>query len=229
MNKVTIIAPTYNEADNILELAKGIREAVPGASILIVDDNSPDGTAKVAIKAGCNVIVRRQDKGLAPSVICGIGSITDPDTIVVIMDADLSHDPHDIPRLLQAIDMGYDLVIGSRFVPGGSTPDWSPRRRRLSRIGTTMMGLFTDIKDMNSGFMAFRRNIIDAQEMLPDSWKVLFELYSRGRWKRWTEVPITFRDRYAGYSKFNTREMLKGIWHFTKLLTHPVRGGIVED
>lgn len=221
MNNLTIIVPTYNEADNIPSLVRGIHKSVPDADILVVDDNSPDGTADIAESLGCHVIRRTENRGLSASVIDGL-RIIDTTDIVVIMDADLSHSPEYLPSMVQAITIdGYDIAIGSRFIPGGSTPDWSANRRMLSRIGTTIMQLFTGVRDMNSGFVAFKRSIIDVGDMQSDSWKILFEIFFKGRWDNCIEIPIAFHDRRAGISKFNTKEMLKGMVHFGKMLVQP--------
>jgi len=216
MDKVTIIVPTYNEADNIPSLVAGIRKAVGDVNILVVDDNSPDGTSRVASESGCEVITRTENRGLAASVICGLGYITSG--VIVIMDADLSHSPDDLPRMLKAIADGNDLAIGSRYVPGGSTPDWSRMRCWMSHFGSRVMCLFTGIHDLNSGFTAFRRSCIDPSTMRDDSWKLLFELYSKGRWKKYTEVPITFCERRAGNSKFNLNQLVKGMAHFVRMI-----------
>lgn len=225
IDKVTIIVPTYNEADSLPTLVRGIREFVPDADIIIADDNSPDGTAGLAGGLGCQAIVRMYDRGLAQSVICALRYVP-PSNIVVIMDADGQHAPHDLPDMLQAIEDGYDLAIGSRYVPGGSTPDWSPYRKRMSHFGCILMQMFTGIHDMNSGFTAFRRSMIDPDDMYPGSWHLLFELYSKGKVKRYKEVPITFRERNAGGSKFSLIQVFKGLSHFARMtsytLAHPV-------
>ena len=164
---------------------------------------------------GCFVVLRKENRGLAESVICGLKHIAETE-IVVLMDADGQHDPAEISRLLQAIDAGSEFVIGSRFIPGGSTPGWPRTRRLLSRTCNVMMYPFTNVNDLSGGFLAFRRSIIDPEKMRPGSWKISFEIFSKGTWTRLVEVPITFRSRSVGLSKFSFMEAARTVTHFIR-------------
>jgi len=217
VNRVAIVISTFNEADNLPELVNRLRESTPDAHILVVDDNSPDGTSKVAAAWDCEVITRTEDRGLAQSIICGIQHVIESYDIMVIMDADLSHDPHDVPRLLAAVESGNDFVIGSRFISGGSTPGWSRFRRFISWISNFMTLPLTGIHDLSTGFWALRTDAIDVQVLRPTSWKIAFEIYFKGSWNHCVEVPITFRSRNAGDSKFNAHQIRISILHFLSL------------
>src|SRR5712671_2448353 len=140
---VLVVTPTYQEADNIERFIAAVRAAVPGATILVVDDASPDGTADLAERAGPGVeVLRRTHKdGLGSAYRDALGRAVDrPVDAVVHLDADLSHDPARIPSMLEALSCGADVVIGSRYVPGGSTVNWPVHRRLLSRWGNRYTG-----------------------------------------------------------------------------------------
>src|SRR5699024_8513223 len=163
-----IVLPTYQEAPNIERCLRDIRGAVPSSEVLVVDDASPDGTADLAEKVGSDIggirILRRDGKkGLGEAYRAGFGRAFElgPDRIVQ-MDADGSHDPGVISDLLSALDDGADCAIGSRYVPGGSTPNWPVHRRSLSRYGNryTAKLLSLKITDATSGFRAYRTEIL---------------------------------------------------------------------
>src|SRR5205823_1652024 len=136
MPPALVVVPTYQEADNIERVLERLRAAAPDADVLVVDDGSPDGTADLAEARGAHVLRRPHKAGLGSAYRAGFAWARQHGfRIAVEMDADLSHDPDDVPRLLAAVDDGADLAIGSRYVPGGATPDWPRRRRLLSRAG----------------------------------------------------------------------------------------------
>ena len=160
--------PTYQEADNVVSVLGRIRAIVPSATVLVVDDGSPDGTADLAEAAGKELgaieVLRRPAKtGLGSAYRHGFrwGLARQFDAMVE-MDADLSHDPAELPRLLGALDDGADVVIGSRYVPGGSIPDWTWRRRALSRwanrYAAAMLGLH--VADATAGYRAYRATVL---------------------------------------------------------------------
>jgi dolichol-phosphate mannosyltransferase len=151
--------------------------------------------------------VRRAGKlGLASAVMAGFGAASG-DTLVV-MDADLSHPPEVVPRLVDAVRDGTELAVGSRYVPGGGTVDWPLRRRVVSRVACLMGNALVPVRDATSGFFALRRSVIDGVRLDPVGFKIGFEVIARGRYRGVIEVPYTFRDREAGRSKFGTREIL---------------------
>jgi dolichol-phosphate mannosyltransferase len=222
MTRILVCTPTYDEATNISELLHRVRVALPDADILVLDDNSPDGTADVAEKVGAEVgyveVLRRPEKrGLGEAYRAGfaVGIARHYDVIVQI-DADLSHDPAVLPELIAALDNGADLAIGSRYVPGGSTPFWPWRRKMLSRYGNLYAGfmLRTNVHDNSAGFRAFKTNTLKAVEYQTTRAKGYgFQLELTYRIARWggrtDEVPITFTDRVRGNSKMSLSVMVE--------------------
>lgn len=220
--RVQICTPTYIEAANIEEFLCRARAAVPDADILVLDDNSPDGTADIAEKVGVELggieVLRRPSKrGLGNAYRAGfaVGIARGYEALVQI-DADLSHDPAVLPDLLAAIEDGADLAIGSRYVPGGSIPNWPWRRRALSKYGNLYTGfmLETGVKDATSGYRAFRSSTLTAVEFANTRAKGYgFQIELAYRVARAggkvVEVPITFTDRVRGRSKMSLAVMVE--------------------
>lgn len=216
--RALVILPTYDESENIEEILRRTRAAVPEADVLVIDDGSPDGTADRAEKVGLELgrvdVLRRPVKsGLGSAYRAGfrIGLAKGYD-VLVEMDSDLSHDPAALPTVLAGIDEGADLVIGSRYVPGGAIPDWQPWRRTISRGGClyarAMLGL--GVRDATAGFRAYSAGIlrrIDLDAVRADGYGFQVEMtYLTERLDgRVIEVPIEFRDRTSGSSKMSTR------------------------
>jgi dolichol-phosphate mannosyltransferase len=219
--RVLVCTPTYVEAANIEEFLRRTRSAVPDADVLVLDDSSPDGTAdlaeKLAAELGRIEVLRRPAKqGLGNAYRAGfaIGLARGYDVLVQI-DADLSHDPATLPRLLDALD-GADLVIGSRYVPGGSIPHWPAWRRALSRYGNLYTGfmLRTGVRDATAGFRAYRAEILERvsyAETRAKGYGFQIEMAYRVQRAggRIAEVPITFTDRVRGHSKMSPAVMLE--------------------
>ena len=210
---LSIVVPTYNEAGSVTGLAERLHVALAGRDweLVIVDDGSPDGTADVAAALAPRIpttVVRRAGKaGLASAVVAGFKAARG-DTLVV-MDADLSHPPETVPALIDAIDRGADLAVGSRYVTGGGVMDWPLKRRVVSRVACLMGNALVPVRDATSGFFALRRSVIDGVKLNPIGFKIGFEVIARGRYKRVVEVPYTFRDRELGASKFGRREIVQ--------------------
>ncbi len=222
--KIVVVIPTYNEADNLPALAGELLAlAVPGLCVLIVDDNSPDGTGEVAAKLArecrrVRVLHRPGKMGLGKAYIAGFkDSLANGADMIFEMDADFSHNPADLPRLLAALGT-YDGVIGSRYVAGGATPDWSLERRLISRSGNmyTRLLLNLPIRDATSGFKGFRRQVlasIDLDSLAADGYAFQIEMNYR-LWQRGFslgEVPIVFLDRRVGTSKMSSRIVLEAM------------------
>jgi dolichol-phosphate mannosyltransferase len=224
---VTVVVPTYNERENLPHIAAAI--LLQGFSLLVVDDNSPDGTGEIADSLAreaprLSVIHRIAKEGLGRAYAAGFDHALEQGARIVIeMDADFSHNPMDLPRLVEAIDAGADLAIGSRYVPGGSTPDWPLHRRLISQAGNwyarTMLGL--PIRDATAGFRAYRAEALRALpyrtarasgygfqvEMAWRAYQAGFDI---------REVPIVFRDREQGKSKMGLGIVLEAMWLVTK-------------
>ena len=179
--------------------------------LIIVDDGSPDGTADLAesyAPAHPVRVVRRPGKaGLASAVLAGFAQARGD--LLVVMDADLSHPPEALPRLVDAIANGADLAVGSRYVKGGGTADWPLKRRVVSRAACLMGNVLVPIRDCTSGFFAIRKSAIEGVKLNPIGFKIGFEVMARGRYKKAVEVPYVFRDRELGKSKFGRREILQ--------------------
>jgi dolichol-phosphate mannosyltransferase len=213
--RVTVVVPTYNEADNIETLLASVREVLPAASILVVDDASPDGTADLADKLNASLgqieVIRRAGKsGLGAAYRCGLRhAIGQGAEICVQMDADLSHDPETLPALVAIVEHGADVAIGSRYVPGGVTLNWPRRRRWVSRWGNRyaagVLGLA--INDATAGYRAYRSSALERMEfdsVVAEGYGFQIEMAYRivRLGGKVVEFPITFRDRTEGESKF---------------------------
>ncbi len=218
--RVQVCTPTYLEAENIEEFLRRARAAVPEVDILVLDDNSPDGTAdiaeRVAAELGHIEVLRRPEKrGLGNAYRAGFAiGIARGYDVVCQIDADLSHDPEVLPDLLAAVEAGADLVIGSRYVPGGAIPHWPARRRAMSKYGNLYTGfmLRTGVKDATAGYRAFRVEIlekIDYAATRAKGYGFQIELAYRVAQAGGTivEVPITFTDRVRGHSKMSMAVM----------------------
>lgn len=221
-DRVTVVIPTYNERENLPHIAAAVTGQ--GYELLIVDDASPDGTGEMAERlAGedprLSVLHRQAKEGLGPAYAAGFDRVlAEGAEIVVEMDADFSHDPADLPRLVAAVDAGADLAIGSRYVRGGSTPDWPASRRVISKGGNLyariMLGL--PIRDATAGFRAFRA---EALRSLPygsaqaSGYAFQVEMAMRACESGLVvvEVPISFRDRAHGTSKMGSGIVLEAM------------------
>lgn len=219
MNRRTlIVVPTYQESANIDELLRSVREAAPCADVLVVDDESPDGTADivygVVAELGHIAVLHRPHKsGLGAAYRAGFAwGLARGYDVLVEMDADLSHDPCVIASLVRQVRDGADLAIGSRYVSGGATPNWPARRRLLSRAGNLYAGRMLGLSatDATSGYRAFRATALEAIGVATtDATGYAFQIELAYRVARGggqiSEVPIVFHDRTRGTSKMSTR------------------------
>jgi dolichol-phosphate mannosyltransferase len=209
---LTMVVPTYNERDRLRELVDALFDAARGhlqLELVIVDDNSPDGTGALADELAADrpmqVIHRSGKLGLGTAVVAGFGVAASD--IVGVMDADFSHPPPLVPRMFAAFRAtDADLLVASRYVPGGSTPDWPWRRRLLSRTACLLARGLSPIRDPASGFFLIRRDIASEVTIRAGGFKICLELLVRGRPVRLVEVPYRFDDREAGESKMSLRE-----------------------
>ncbi len=225
--RVLVVIPTFNEADNIGQITSRLRAAVPDVAVLIADDNSPDGTGEVADRISdgdesVHVLHREGKLGLGAAYIAGFEwALTRGYDVVVEMDADGSHAPEQLPLLLEKLDDA-DLVIGSRWIPGGEVRNWPRRRLLLSRLANLytriVMGL--SVRDATGGFRVYRRAVLEAID-----WS---DVASQGycfqvdlTWRtvqagfRVAEVPITFTEREQGKSKMSTSIFVEALWLVT--------------
>lgn len=218
--RVQVCTPTYLEAENIEEFLRRARAAMPDADILVLDDNSPDGTAdlaeRVAAELGHIEVLRRPEKrGLGNAYRAGFAiGIARGYDVVCQIDADLSHDPAVLPKLIGALEGGADLAIGSRYVEGGSIPHWPARRRALSKYGNlyTSFMLRTGVHDATAGYRAFRVGILEKIDFAATRAKgygfqieLAYRVAKAGG--KIVEIPISFTDRVRGHSKMSMAVM----------------------
>jgi dolichol-phosphate mannosyltransferase len=225
-----LVLPTYNEAENLEPFLAAVLPKLPAdARILVVDDNSPDGTGRIADRLAegeerIEVLHRTEKEGLGPAYIAGFRkALAEGAGLVLEMDADFSHDPAYLPRLLEASKRA-DLVIGSRYVDGGGVSDWSALRRGISRGGSAYARLVlgVEIRDLTGGFKCFRREVLEAIDL--DSvdargYAFQIEMTYRAlqRGFKVVEVPIVFRDRQAGDSKMDGSIVREAVWRVPQM------------
>lgn len=227
--RVLVVLPTYNESENVAAMLAAVRAAVPAADVLVVDDNSPDGTAKfvqeTSEQLGQIELLERPDKqGLGSAYRTGFAVALERGyDVIVSMDVDLSHDPAVLPEMLRLIDAGADAVIGSRYVPGGATVNWPVHRRLLSRWGNryTSLVLGLQVRDCTSGYRAYRADAlaaIDPGSTTAEGYAFLTELVHRlvVSGKRVMETPIVFTDRRYGTSKMSGRIVIESMLLVTR-------------
>jgi dolichol-phosphate mannosyltransferase len=227
--RTIVVLPTYNERENVAALLAAVRSTLPAADVLVVDDNSPDGTASIveetAAELGQIKLLRRPGKhGLGSAYRDGFAIALDEGyDAIVSMDVDFSHDPKAMPELLALLDAGADAVIGSRYVPGGATVDWPLHRRVLSRWGNryTSLVLRLQVRDCTSGFRAYRASALSAIEpssTTAEGYAFLTELVRRlvRSGYRVMESPIVFRDRRYGESKMSSRIIVESMLLVTR-------------
>ncbi len=205
---VSIIIPTYNEAGNIRKLVPEIFKHSVKSEVIIVDDNSPDGTAQAGRELGkwfpVRVVERPGKMGLGSAVLEGFRHASS--NILGVMDADLSHPPEKIPEMVRAI-RDCEIVVGSRYVKGGGVENWPLKRRIMSRGATWMARALTSVKDPMSGFFFLRKSVVDGVRLEPKGYKILLEILAKGRYDRVTEIPYVFKDRQVGDSKLDGGEI----------------------
>ena len=219
MKSLSIIITTYNEAENIASLIKEIHKFSKDAEIVVVDDNSPDGTPNIVkdlrkkIKK-IKLLVRKNERGLSSAVLAGF-KIASGDYICVI-DADHSHPPELIPKLRKELENA-DIVVASRYVKGGGCENWPFLRQLVSKFATLLARPLTPVKDPMSGFFMLKKGVIEGVEFHPEGFKIGLEILVKGKHKVIKEVPFVFRDRRAGKSKLGIKTNLQYINHLIKL------------
>jgi dolichol-phosphate mannosyltransferase len=221
LSPVWVLVPTYNEADNLEPLVQAVRAAAPDAHVLVIDDGSPDGTGAIADRlADVDVLHRPRKGGLGSAYVAGFTYALEHGAATVMqMDADFSHDPADVPRLLEQVAAGADLALGSRYVPGGGITDWGPLRRGVSRGGCAYARrvLGVGVRDLTGGFKAWRATTLQALDytsVRSQGYAFQVELTYRAvqLGLRVDEVPIVFREREHGRSKMSGRIALEAAW-----------------
>ncbi len=233
--KPWLILPTYNEAENIEAIVAASGEVLEGAapdgfSVLVVDDGSPDGTGQIADRLAAEngwveVLHRTEKNGIGPAYLAGFRHALDHGAgYVMEMDSDFSHDPADLARLLEAVEAGADLALGSRYVPGGGVTDWGLLRRFISEGGSTYARLLLGlrVRDLTGGFKCFRREVLEAihfDGVRSQGYAFQVELTYRAVRAGFqvVEVPIVFKDRERGQSKMSWRIAVEAMWLVPRL------------
>jgi dolichol-phosphate mannosyltransferase len=232
--RATVCLPTYNERENLERMVRALHAL--GVAVLVIDDNSPDGTGEIADRLaaeldGVSVLHRPRKAGLGPAYLHGFRqALADGAELVLELDCDFSHDPADVPRLIAAA-ADADLVLGSRYVRGGGTENWGLARRLVSRGGSfyaqVVLGL--NVRDLTGGFKCFRRAVLEAlplDEIDSKGYAFQIEVTYRAarRGFRIVEVPITFVDREEGGSKMTKGIVAEAVWKVPLLRLRALRG-----
>lgn len=223
---LSIVIPTYKEVENIVPLVERVGKALTDYDyeILFVDDNSRDGSVeaveKLSARYPVHILVRTTERGLASAVVHGINN-SEGDRVLV-MDADLQHPPEVIPSLIKAADDGADVVVGSRYVAGGSCGEWGLFRRLVSKVSTTIAHIFLpptrSVKDPMSGFFMFDREVVADAKLQPRGYKILLEVLMEGSVEKAAEVPFTFVTREGGESKLTVKQQVEYLRHIYSLM-----------
>ena len=219
---MTVCLPTYNERENLERMVRALGEH--GVSVLVIDDNSPDGTSELADQlarelAHVDVLHRERKEGLGPAYVAGFErALADGAELILEMDCDFSHDPADVPRLIAAAEDA-DLALGSRYVPGGAVRNWGLIRRAISAGGSLYARLLlgVGVRDLTGGFKCYRRAVLETIDVDAISSRgYAFQIETTYRALRAgfriVEVPITFVDREQGGSKMSKGIVLEGFW-----------------
>jgi dolichol-phosphate mannosyltransferase len=233
--QATVCLPTYNERENVEPMVRALGEY--RVQVLVIDDNSPDGTGEIADRlaaelAHVDVLHRQRKEGLGPAYLAGFRhALASGAELVLEMDCDFSHNPADVARLIAAAEDGADLVLGSRYVPGGSIGSWGPVRRFVSAGGSlyARLVLGTGIRDLTGGFKCYRRAVLEAIDLDAITSKgYAFQIETTYRALRAgfrvVEVPIHFVDREEGGSKMTRAIVAEAVWKVPSLRLAALRG-----
>jgi dolichol-phosphate mannosyltransferase len=236
--RATVCLPTYNERENVERMVNALGAALrDGDRVLVIDDRSPDGTGELADRLSAelgfvDVLHRERKQGLGPAYLAGFRrALDDGAELVLEMDCDFSHDPKDVPRLIAAAEEGADLVLGSRYVRGGSIPNWGVTRRAISLGGNLYAQgvLQSSIRDLTGGFKCFRRRVLETIDLdAIDSRGYAFQIETTYRVLRAgfrvVEVPIAFVDREHGHSKMSRAIVLEAVWKVPRVRLQALKG-----
>jgi dolichol-phosphate mannosyltransferase len=233
--RAVLCLPTYNERENLEPMLRALGDK--DVRVLVIDDGSPDGTGELADRLAAEldyveVLHRAQKEGLGPAYLAGFRRALAQDAELVLeMDCDFSHDPDDVPRLIEAVEAGADVALGSRYVPGGGVRNWGLLRRFISAGGSfyARVVLGVGIRDLTGGFKCYRRRVLETIELEAiESKGYAFQIETTYRALRKgfnvVEVPITFVDRVVGGSKMSKTIVLEAVWKVPALRLAALRG-----
>lgn len=230
--KFSIVIPTYNEAGGIERLIETLDEVFRSngldGEIVVVDDNSPDGTGAIVDRLAAQYPVRclhRPGKlGLSSGVIDGWAFARPDSEVVGAMDADFSHDPQVLPLMMKALENGSGLAVGSRYVAGGGIRNWPWRRKITSLVAIALAKPLTPLRDITSGFFLVRRDALDGVTLDPIGFKIGLEVIAKAHYGRAIEIPYVFTDRVAGESKLNQSEIVNYLRQLGRIYAQRLRG-----
>jgi dolichol-phosphate mannosyltransferase len=233
--RAVVCLPTYNERENLEPMLRALGDK--GVRVLVIDDNSPDGTGELADRFAAEldyveVLHRERKEGLGPAYLAGFSrALADSADLVLEMDCDFSHDPADVPRLIAAVEGGADLALGSRYVKGGSVGNWGALRRFVSAGGSwyARVLLGVGIRDLTGGFKCYRRSVLETIDLdAIDSRGYAFQIETTYRTLRAgfrvDEIPIHFVDREEGGSKMSKMIVVEAVWKVPALRLAALRG-----
>jgi dolichol-phosphate mannosyltransferase len=241
VTRAVVCLPTYNERENLEPMVRALGGVLDPSRdrVLVIDDDSPDGTGVVAdALAGelpwVDVLHRAHKEGLGPAYLAGFRRALESDAELVLeVDCDFSHDPGDVPRLIAACEEGADIALGSRYVPGGATVNWGLVRRAVSKGGSlyARVILGVPIRDLTGGFKCFRRDVleqIDLEDVTAKGYAFQIELTYRALLAGFTvvELPIRFVDRVVGGSKMSRAIVIEAVWRVPLLRLRALRGSL---
>jgi dolichol-phosphate mannosyltransferase len=223
--KFSVVIPTYNEAGGIERMIRALAKVFAGngleGEIVVVDDNSPDGTGAIVDRLAADLPVRALHRpgklGLSSGVIDGWKFARPESEALGAMDADFSHDVNILPRMVHALEDGYGLAIGSRYVSGGGIANWPKRRVITSKVACMMARPLTNVKDVTSGYFLVRRQALDGVQLDPIGFKIGLEVIAKAHYGKAIEIPYVFTDRVAGESKLNEKEIFNYLKQLRKL------------
>jgi dolichol-phosphate mannosyltransferase len=224
--ELSVVVPTYNESENLPILVERTRKTLGRTKheIIVVDDNSPDGTGEIAENlakkyGNIKVIHRKNKKGLASAVVDGFKHVSAP--VICVIDADLQHPPEKIPELFDEINSGADIAVASRYVKGGGIKGWAKSRKIISRGAEILARLAIPgshgLSDPLSGFFMLKKDVITGAELKPVGFKILLEVLVKGSYKKVVEVPYIFEKRLQGKSTLGFKEHLNYLRHISRL------------
>jgi len=231
--KFSLVVPTYNEAGGIERLITTLDEIFKAnnldGEIIVVDDNSPDGTGAIVDRLAQSYPVRclhRPGKmGLSSGVIDGWAFARPESEAVGAMDADFSHDAKIVPRMVKALEDGYGLAIGSRYVPGGGIENWPLKRKVTSLVAIALAKPLTPVRDITSGFFLIKRDALIGVKLDPIGFKIGLEVIAKAHYGRVIEIPYVFTDRIVGESKLNQKEIVNYLRQLGRIYALKFAGG----
>jgi dolichol-phosphate mannosyltransferase len=232
--KFSLVVPTYREASGIERLIVTLTDVFArnklDGEIIVVDDNSPDGTGDIVERLATEkfpvrCLHRPGKMGLSSGVIDGWNFARPESEALGAMDADFSHDANIIPAMVAALCDGYDLAIGSRYVKGGGIEDWPWQRKITSLVAIALAQPLTPLRDITSGYFLVRRRALEGVELDPIGFKIGLEVIAKARYGRALEVPYVFTDRVAGSSKLNQNEILNYLRQLVRIYRGRILGG----